>query len=173
MVTYTTVLSHFHHSPLWGLYIDVPEEIALPLTQTDRRVICTINGTFTLHAAIMPDKGSWFIMMNKQTVSRYRLKLGDTISVQLEKDTSTYGMPLPEELEAALVQGDEAWEIFNQKLTPGKQRMLIYIVAKVKNTESRIKKALAIAHHLNESKGNIDGKRLNELIKQYNNNAVL
>ena len=67
-----------------------------------------------------------------------------------------------------LDQEETAKEIF-ESLTPGKQRTLIYIVLKVKNTDSRIRKALAIVEHLNESKGDLDFKRLNVLIKHYNN----
>ncbi|MBK8517794.1 MAG: hypothetical protein IPL55_16360 [Saprospiraceae bacterium] len=57
---------------------------------------------------------------------------------------------------------------FFHALTPGKQRSLIYIVGKVKNTESKIRKSLAIADHLTSNKGKIDGKLLYEALKEYN-----
>jgi len=65
-------------------------------------------------------------------------------------------------------QEPEAKLVFD-KLTPGKQRTLIYIVNKVKNPESRMKKAQAISHHLKVCQSNLDFKQLNELIKYYNN----
>ena len=98
------------------------------------------------------------------------MQLGDTINVKLQKDTSQYGIPMPEELQIAMDQEEGAFAYF-EALTVGKQRTLIYLVSKVKNTDSRIKKGLAIAFHLAESKGNLDFKRLNELIKHYNNNT--
>ena len=168
---FKTLLQDFHNSPLWGLHLNVPEEIALQLIEGDsRRVVCTINGLFELHAALMPNKGNWFILLNQQNVKKWRLQLGNTVHVKLQKDTSEYGMPMPEELQIALDQEQEALTVF-EALSPGKQRSLIYIVSKVKNSDSRIKKGLAIAFHLAESKGNLDFKRLNELIKHYNNNT--
>ena len=55
------------------------------------------------------------------------------------------------------------------KLTKGKQRSLIHIVGKVKNIDSQLAKGLAIMHHLKEAQGELDFKRLNVLIKEYNN----
>ncbi len=172
MFEFKTTLEDFHNSPLWGLHINVPEELALQLIDgQSRRVVCTINGLFELHAALMPNKGYWFILLNQQNTKKWHLQLGDTIHVKLQKDTSQYGIPMPEELQVALDQEDGAFAYF-QALTPGKKRNLIYIVSQVKNTDSRIKKALAIAFHLVESKGVLDFKRLNELIKHYNNNTA-
>ncbi|MBE62878.1 MAG: hypothetical protein CMB89_11005, partial [Flammeovirgaceae bacterium] len=62
---------------------------------------------------------------------------------------------------------------FFHDLTPGKQRNLIYIISKVKNTDSRINKALAIIDHLTERNGKLDFKLLNEKIKEYNQRGKL
>lgn len=172
MFEFKTQLQDFYNSPLWGLHINVPEEIALQLVDAySRRVVCKINGNFELHAALMPNKGNWFILLNQQNTKKWKLHLGDTIHVKLQKDTSEYGIPMPEELQIALDQEEGAFGYF-ETLTPGKQRTLIYIVSKVKNTDSRIKKGLAIAFHLAETKGKLDFKRLNETIKHYNNNTT-
>ena len=53
-------------------------------------------------------------------------------------------------------------------LTPGKKRTLLYLVGNVKNSDSRIRKSLAIADHLTVNKGQIDFKLLNEAFKAYN-----
>ena len=63
---------------------------------------------------------------------------------------------------------DEEGATYFKRLTPGKQRMMVYTVTKVKNPESKMKKALAIIHHLKLAKGKLDYKQLNELIKYYN-----
>jgi len=64
---------------------------------------------------------------------------------------------------------DEEGNAFFRSLTPGKQRSLIYIVTTVKNPESRMKKSLAIIHHLKLAKGKLDFRQLNTWIKYYNN----
>jgi uncharacterized protein YdeI (YjbR/CyaY-like superfamily) len=83
------------------------------------------------------------------------------------KDDSKYGMPMPDEFQEVLYQEPDASKYFHE-LTAGKQRSLLYIVGKVKNTESRIKKSLAIADHLVANKGKLDFKMLNEAFKEYN-----
>ncbi|MEQ9302344.1 MAG: YdeI/OmpD-associated family protein, partial [Marinoscillum sp.] len=93
---------------------------------------------------------------------------GDEISVTIEKDHSEFGHEVPESFQVLLDQ-DEAGRSFFEELTKGKQRSLIYIVKKVKNIDSQLAKGLAIMHHLKEAKGELDFKRLNELIKEYNN----
>jgi uncharacterized protein YdeI (YjbR/CyaY-like superfamily) len=81
-------------------------------------------------------------------------------------------MEFPEEFRVMLDQDESAKEVFDS-ITKGKQRSLVHLVGTVKNTQSRINRSLAICDHLKESKGNLDGKRLNELIKFYNNQNKL
>lgn len=45
---------------------------------------------------------------------------------------------------------------------------MIHLVNKIKNTDIKITRAMAIAHHLMETKGNIEFKQLNETIKEFN-----
>ncbi|QNL22981.1 YdeI/OmpD-associated family protein [Hyphobacterium sp. CCMP332] len=154
---------------LWGHHFIVPEEIAKKYIEGDnRRVICTLNGIKKVRAALMPSKNGWYILLNKKVRSELEIEEESKISVLIEKDRSEFGMDVPEEFIEVMGQEELAWERF-QQLTPGKQRTLIYIVNKVKNTDSRIRKALAIAHHLKEMKDVPDFKRINELIKYYNN----
>lgn len=165
---FETILDKFQSSPLWGLHFEVPAEIAkIFIEGNDRRVICTINNNITLHCALMPAKNIWFVMLNQQVVKILNQTLGTKITVQIKKDDSEYGMPMPEELKEVLDQQPEADHYFHA-LTAGKQRTLIYIVAKVKSSDSRIRKALAIADHITANKGQIDYKLLNEALKMYN-----
>ena len=94
------------------------------------------------------------------------------MAVLMSLEASKYGVDMPEELQAALDQDPLAMEFFDL-LTPGKQRNLIYLVNKVKNTNSRINKALAIIDHLTEMQGKLDFKLLNEKIKEYNQRGKL
>ena len=127
----------------------------------------TFNHSVTIHNAIMAGKHIWYLLLNKQVRNALRVEAGDLIHVSLKKEVSDYGMPMPDELMAVLLE-DESGSTHFHALTPGRQRSLIYLVSKVKNPESRISKALAILHHLNEEGGGIEYKRLNETIKEFN-----
>ena len=155
-------------SPLWGAFFKVPKEIGDPfINGENRRVICTINNQHTFHCALMPEGEYWFILVNKQIRNKLGIHLGEPLTIEIKKDTSEYGMEMPEEFRVLLDQDEEGADWF-EKLTKGKQRNLIYIVAKVKNPDSRINKGLAILHHLKENKGEINFKRLIQLLKEYN-----
>jgi len=167
MQTFTSTVEDFG-TDLWGHHFWVPEDAAAALmTEGNRRVICSLNGQVRTSAALMPDKGRHFILLNKQVRNRLGVLRGDQITVTLESDTSEYGMEMPEEFQTVLLQDEPANRLFHT-LTPGKQRALIHIVGKVKNTDSRIRKALAIAHHLNETEGIVDFKLLNVHLKFFN-----
>ncbi len=166
---YSTTIEHFTNSPIWGYHMPVSTEMAEQFIEgNDRRIICTINGQETIQAALMPNLMGYFIMMNKQLVTKLGLQTGSQVELEIEKDTSEYGLDMPDELRELLNQDDEGSEYFHA-LTKGKQRTLIYIVAKVKNTNSRLNKALAIVHHLKEFQGKLDFKVLNQTIKYFNN----
>ncbi|MBK8347379.1 MAG: YdeI/OmpD-associated family protein [Saprospiraceae bacterium] len=167
-VTFHTILNQFENSSLWGWHFLVPNEVAvLFVNGKDRRVVVTINNKTTLHCALMPNKDTWFIMLNQGMQKQIGVPSGGDLSVVITKDNSRYGMPMPDEFREVLDQDPQA-DYYFHTLTPGKQRSLIYIISKVKNTDSRIKKALAISDHLVANKGVIDYKLLNEALKAYN-----
>jgi len=166
-MVFTSTLAHFNYT-LWGYYLPVSAAQATPfIAGEDRRVICTLNDHYCLHAALMPREGDFFILVNKEIRDKLGLSVGDSVQVALAKDQSEYGMPMPEELLVMLQQDPEADRWFHA-LTPGKQRSLIYLVSKVKSIDSRIAKAFAIVTHLKEAKGKLDFKALNMWIKHYN-----
>jgi len=155
-------------SKVYSIHIPIPREIALHfINGENRRIICTLTDKVTIRSGLMPHGEYWYILLNETTLKKTGFRIGQQIEFELKKDNSEYGMDMPEELEVMLDQEPEVMEHF-KLLTPGKQRNLIYLVNKVKNSDSRINKSLAITEHLRESKGKVDFKRLNELIKQYN-----
>lgn len=167
MHSFTTTLQNFSNN-VYGLHLPLPEEVAQAiLASGNKRVLCTLNQAQTIHSGIMAAKPYWYILINQQLAKRLNLSIGEQLQVQLQEDKSEFGMEMPEELEEAFLQDDAAKNYF-LGLTPGKQRNLIYLVAKVKNTQSRINKALAICHHLVEVNGQLDFKMLNSTIKEYN-----
>jgi len=156
----------------WNYHIPIANDLAQKFIDGEnRRIICTLNKKVKIHSALMPDgSGHWFVFVNQNIRKQLMLDAGDELNVTLEKDKSAYGAQMPLELAELLNQDDRGSKYFHA-LTPGKQRTLMYIISKVKNTNSRLNKALAIVHHLNESEGKLDFKRLNVLIKYYNNLA--
>lgn len=164
--TFTAPLERFA-SDLWHFHVKVPPHIADALVQgTDRRVIATFNGQVRVHCALMPagDRG-WFLNLNKQLRKKLGLTIGDAVHVELEKDDSPYGMPLPEEL-AELLRQDDAGSHYFHSLTPGKQRSLIHIVSKYKRPETRLHKAIVIIEFLKANRGRLDFKALMQAFKE-------
>lgn len=166
--SFVSKIDVFDQTNLWGYHLQVDPAIAEAFKAAGiKRVVCTVNEKLTLHAAILSSQGYYYILLNKQNVKKLQATSGDEVHIHLKEETAKYGMPMCEEMKEVLNQDHVALDFFDG-LTPGKQRNLIHLVGKVKNSGSRINKSLAIAEHLVESKGKIDFKRLNELIKQYN-----
>ena len=156
-------------SDLWSYYLAIPKEIGNEFIEgDDRRVICTIQNGVPIHGALMPKGDVYSIYVKKEFMKKNGLHEGDEVNVMLEKDRSEYGFPVPASFAELLHQDPEGSHYFHA-LTKGKQRSLIHIVGKVKNVDSQLAKGLAIMHHLKEAEGKLDFKRLNELIKEYNN----
>ncbi|MFY0673398.1 MAG: YdeI/OmpD-associated family protein [Bacteroidia bacterium] len=155
---------------VYGFHVSVPDEVNEHFQKnfSDKRVLYSINGSETRPGGIMKTAKYYYLMLNRQFIKKNNLHRGQKVTVKIEKDTSEYGMPMPEELQAVFDQ-DEHCKAYFDTLTPGKQRNLIYLVAKIKSPDKRINKALAIAEHLNEVEGKLNFKMLNETIKKYNN----
>jgi hypothetical protein len=172
MSRFTTTLQKFD-SKLWGHHFPVPADIAERFIEgNDRRIICTVNDAQKLQCALMPYPEGYFILINADLVTKLGLKINSQVNLNLEKDTSEFGLPMPDSFSAMLDQEEESKKYFGQ-LTPGKKRALIYIVGKVKNIDSQINKGLAILDHLKIEKGKLDFKKLHQLIKDYNQRSKL
>lgn len=156
------------NSSVYGHCVFVPEKISsFFLKEGSQRVICTVNGEYTFHCALMPNGDEpRFINMTKAIRSKFKLEIGDEVSIELEKDESKYGFHLPEEMEELLYQDPEGSKLFHE-LTPGKQRSLLHIVGKPKSSNLRLKKAVAVLTYLKESNGKLDFKELNAFMKDF------
>jgi hypothetical protein len=149
-------------SNLYHTHIIIPKKIAEKYIDADnRRVICTLNASETYHAALMhAGNGDYMIMVNAQLRKKLRLNDGAEVQVSLRKDESEYGLPLPEEFKELLKQDIAGEELFH-KLTMGKQRTLLYIIAKPKSSALRIRNGIVVLEHLKRNKGVINYKQLN------------
>ena len=138
----------------WGHCFSVPSIYADMFKTADgfRRVVCVLNDSLTLHAAIMPHGKGWVISMNKTNLKKLGLKVGSPVQVTMRQDDSEFGLPMPEEFSAVLEQDPVAKGYFDA-LTAGKKRSLIHIVTGVKNIDKRIERAFMITEKLKETKG--------------------
>jgi hypothetical protein len=162
------ILTSFDYNH-WQYHFPVPMEVADAMIRGDnRRVLAWFEEVGPFHVALMKSKEYWYILVTKNLRNKLELKENSPCNILLEQDQSDYGHQVPEEFEVLLDQDEEGRKYFDS-LTPGKQRSLIYLVTKVKNQESRMKKSLAILHHLKVAKGKLNFKQLNEWIKHYNN----
>ncbi len=117
------------------------------IQQFGKRVLCQINKE-TIHCAISKDKDfGYHVMVGKSTLEKIQASHKDELVLVFAKDESKYKAPVPEELMEVLHTDEAAYELF-EKLTPGKQRTIIYTVAKAKQPDTRINRALKIAEKL-------------------------
>jgi len=149
-------------------YLLIEKERVKPLgfTGNIRRVVCTINGELSFQCSLMPNgKGQYYISVNKENRTRVGIGPGDRVQVELVRDQSKYGLPMPEEFQAVLDDDPEGTKWFHE-LTNGKQRSLIYFVGKGKDIDRRIDNALIILEHLKNNEGKIDFRKLYHDLKR-------
>ncbi len=157
---FDAVIEKFN-SRLWTYHLKVPGAIAAIFKENNAgRVVCTLNGQETFQCAIMPwSEGTFFINVNKKLRDKLGLGIGSPVQVELRKDDSQYGLPMPEELEELLRQDEPGNAVF-QALTPGKKRTLLHFIGAIKNPDLRLHRAILVVEHLKENKGKIDYKYL-------------
>jgi len=158
---------------LYSYQIKVPKSAVERFTEgNDRRVRVVFNRSIEHPCAIMPHPNGHYLMISKSIRSKLGISEGDSVHVLMVKEVSKYGTPMPEEFQACLEADPHGWEYFERQ-TPGNKRSLIHLVSKIKSSDKRITKGLAILHHLNEVEGKLDYKRLNETIKEFNQRSKL
>ena len=165
-------LEHFKKSnKVYGHHIIVPENVfEYFFDKKIKRFMGIINGEHEFPCAMMPKgNGIYFINININADIRkkFNLQIGSKMHFHLKADESKYGMPMPEEMSELLKIDDDANNFFHA-LTKGKQRSLLYLIAKPKSSDTRLNKAIVITEHLKRQKGKLDFKILNQDFKDYN-----
>ena len=130
-----------------------------------KRVVCSINGGESFQCALMPWGEMFYIIVNKKKRDTLGIAAGDTVSVELVKDESKYGLPMPDEMREVLDQDPDGDRLFHT-LTPGKQRTMLYYIGKWKDIDRRIHYALTVVEHLKSNDGKIIFKELGEELKR-------
>lgn len=134
---------------------------------TDRRVICTLAGGHHWNCALLAaGDGNWFINVSKNVQKAGQLAPEQAVTFTLEPDESEYGMPVPEEL-IELWAVDESYQTIFHKLTPGRQRSLLYRIGQPKTSTTRAKRAVQIMEYLRQTNGALDYKELAQFIKNW------
>jgi hypothetical protein len=172
---FTATISRFGESEVyWTSIIIIPENVyqEMILLSPNKRIVCTINDSYTFHCAMIPKNPFHFIMLSKDKMATLKLGINNEIKVEIVPDKSEYGLDISEELQEVL-SSDPDGKILFEKLTPGKQRSLIYLINKTKNSQSRINKSFVIVDHLKRNKGTLDLKLLSEDFKSFNSKNAL
>ncbi|NNE28831.1 MAG: DUF1905 domain-containing protein [Saprospiraceae bacterium] len=154
---------------VYGHNVIVPDDIVRAFKKNGiSRLVVTFNGEVKIHCAFTSTgDGQFFIHVNKDVQKKLGLALGSKIKVEVEEDTSKYGMAMPECFEVLLEQDPEGSDYFHA-LTAGKQRSLIYVIGKPKSEAKQLQKAIVILDFLKWNKGILDFKLLNEAFKAAN-----
>lgn len=164
-IKFNTVLERSPETSGWHfLVIEKKTADKLSFKDQSKRVVCTINGGESFQCALMPSRGKFYIIVNKQKRDALGIAAGDRVKVELATDESKYGLPMPDEFREVLNQDAEGDRIFHS-LTPGKQRSLLYLISGVKDIDRRIHQSLVVVEHIKEH-GNVVGEILYEELKR-------
>ena len=120
-----------------------------------RRVICTLNETETFNCSLFPSKGDYFITLSKKLRDKLGLEIGKTVTIEIKKDESQFGMPMPEEFAEVLRQDAEGERLFDA-LSPGNQRLMLKLIVFVKDVDKRIIRSLVGLEILKECEGKFE-----------------
>jgi len=165
-VKFTSVLTRatFEYG---GYYLPVPKTAAakFEVKNGTRRVICTLNGKHTYQCAVLPNAKGFYIGTNKKIRDEVGITPGSKVAVELKKDESKYGMPMPAEFREVLKQDPEGNKLFHS-LTPGKQRSILWFVGNVKDIDKRIQTALIFIEHLKRNDGKVVHDQLSDELKR-------
>ena len=131
--------------------IIIPDAIALPFIEKGHSRV-KVKATFetrsiAFFAALRKYHGQFTMMFSKNKQKELGLLPNDYFQVQFFEDTSKYGVEVPEEFEAVLLSDHDAYQIF-ESFTKGKQRGIIYMITRFKDSQKKIDKTLVLCENL-------------------------
>lgn len=129
----------------------IPDVIATPFYNARHsRVAVTAfyeENSILFHAKLHVYKEQFILSFGKRYQKQLGVQKGDFFTLQLAEDTTKYGVEMPEEFSAVLESDPYALEKF-EALTDGKKRSLIYHIIRIKDSQTRIDRALLISENL-------------------------
>jgi len=106
------------------------------------------NGNkLVFHGKLHARDDRYILSFGKRYQKQLGVAKGDFFQIQLLQNTTKYGVEMSEELSAVFESDPQALEKF-ELLTDGKKRSLIYHILRIKNSQTRIDKALIISENL-------------------------
>lgn len=166
-LAFTTTLQQLPDDPLgWNGRLLIPADIVAQIPKREDgslRVICALPEVPDgWHGALTSDgQGGHYVIFNKQRIRAVEKRKLDKsrLQVELVPDDTRYGAPMPPELAELLAQDPHSDKYFHA-LTPGKQRNLIYMIAKYRSEATRLEKAVGLVDYLVEVRGVLDFREL-------------
>lgn len=129
----------------------IPDEIAQSFVEMGHKrvkVTARFEGkTLSFHGAIQKIEGAYCMIFGKKYQKALGVFPNDYFQLQFYEDITTYGVEMPEELEAVLLSDKEAFTIF-ESFTAGKKRGIIYMILGYKNSQTKIDKSLLLCENL-------------------------
>jgi antitoxin component of MazEF toxin-antitoxin module len=151
-MTFTSKIEHL--DKLKMSYISVSDDILETFMEEGDKLLYNQRFDVTVNDGVSWQGGTVSLGNNMAyiTFSQARMKqigveIGDTVTVQLEKNRSEYGFDVPEEFAEVLRQDDHANSTFNA-LPKGTRRAIIYLVLQVKSSDKRIEKSIFLLENL-------------------------
>ncbi|MEQ1763665.1 MAG: YdeI/OmpD-associated family protein [Pyrinomonadaceae bacterium] len=129
-----------------------------------RRVICTLNETETFNCSLFPSKGDYFITLSKRLRDKLGLEIGTSVTMELSRDESQFGMPMPEEFAEVMRQDGEGERLF-KALSPGNQRLMLKLIVFVKDVDKRIIRSLVGLEILKKCDGKFEYHVLHDAMR--------
>ena len=152
-------------TPAWHIVRFPKTKVAsLKFERNLRRVVCSLNGSEKMHCALFLAGDDYFITVSKKLRDTLGLNVGEPVTVEMEKDESKYGMPMPKEFAEVLKQDSEGKKVF-EALSPGNQRLMLKLVVFVKESDKRIVRSLVGVEILKQTKGKFDYHLLHDAMR--------
>jgi hypothetical protein len=127
--------------------VSIPSEIISELPESGRlRTLGKMNGAEFSLAIQGRKNGNGFFMVGSALRRAAKITTGDPVEIEFNLTDPDF-LELPEELKEVMEQDEEACKIFFG-MTVGMQRSLSHYVSSVKNTDSRIKRAMELAYKM-------------------------
>ncbi len=134
----------------WNMHAIIlpPESLEKHGLKIKDRIVASFDNGNQLQCAIVSlEKNQKGIMLGKHFLEKSELSPGQEVSLEIKKDVSEYGMPMPIELSEVLSTDDEGSLGFDA-LTPGKKRSIMYFIEKAKQLDTRITRALLVVENI-------------------------
>ena len=124
----------------------VPPAVADDIRGDQRRgrAIATLDGV-RWHCGLNPfGGGQFYVQVGRNYFEPLGYRLGDTLSITLERDGSDFGMQPCEEFLAVAESDPVGLQRFRENLTPGTQRTLLHRIGSATTSDGRIERALKV-----------------------------